>query len=254
MRRLHHLPLAALLALLIPAARTCADSALLITEAVTDPQSDHSESAGGNGVPFDPFPGTGTVSSVDEFVEIHNAGPDPLDLNGYTLDFLDTTPAQYIFGVSTGGVLRLSPGASLHFFPAGAYLLLGNPPGALNNAIDLVLRDPSGGLVDTFAIADGAASSLLDESVERVWDGAYYGSKTRHAPISPLEPGAPVPEPAPLLLLGIIACLGARAIARRAPRGTRRTRRGRRPPPPCAPRSPAGSAGWHRLGSPAGNA
>jgi len=253
MRRLPHLPLAALLALLVPAARTCADSTLLITEAVTDPQADHSENAGGNGAPYDAVPGSGTVSTVDEFVEIHNGGLAPLDLTGWTLEFLDTTPEQYVFGVSTGGVLLFSAGAALDLFPAGAYLVLGNPPGALNNAIDLVLRDPSGGLVDTFSVADGAATSPLDESVERVWNGAAFGDRTRHAPISPLGPGQPVPEPAPLLLLGLSALLGARAIARRGRRAARRTRRGTRPPPPCPPRSPAGSAGWRHPGCPAGS-
>ncbi len=38
---------------------------------VTDPQADHSENSGGNGAPFDLEPGDGTVSSVDEFVELY---------------------------------------------------------------------------------------------------------------------------------------------------------------------------------------
>jgi len=252
MKRIPLLPLAALFALLLPAARCAADS-LLVTEAVTDPESDHSESAGGNGAPYDAVPGTGTVSSVDEFVEIYNGGRTAVDLTGYVLEFLDTSPETYVFGASTGGVLLLSAGAALDLFPPGAYLLLGNPPGALNNAIDIVLRDPAGGLVDVLSVADGAATSPLDESVARVWDGASFGAETRRAPVSPLGPGARIPEPAALLLLGLSACLGALATARRGRRGPRRRRRGTRPPPPSPRRSPAGSAGWHRLGSPAGN-
>ena len=45
-----------------------------ITEVVTDPQADHSESAGGNGVAFDHLPGNGSITSSDEFIELYWEG------------------------------------------------------------------------------------------------------------------------------------------------------------------------------------
>ena len=61
--------LAALLPFALAAPIACADG-IRITEAVVDPQADHSESSGGNGAPYDAIFGNGTVSSVDEFVRL----------------------------------------------------------------------------------------------------------------------------------------------------------------------------------------
>ena len=47
-----------LLFLLSAAARA---DCILLTEVVPDPQADHSENSGGNGVPFDLEPGDGTA-------------------------------------------------------------------------------------------------------------------------------------------------------------------------------------------------
>jgi hypothetical protein len=204
-----------------------ADS-LLISEVVTDPQADHSESSGGNGLPYDLLPGDGTISSVDEFVEIFHTGSLPLDLTNYELVFDDTTPSTYEFGVSSGGVLLWSPGSSLDGFLPGGYAVLGNPPGALNNRVDVYLRDAEGNLVDLLAIEDGNASSTLDEAVARIWTGTGYLTGSTRSPITPLGPEAPsqrpVPEPATILLLGISAAVAACANARRARRARDRMR------------------------------
>jgi hypothetical protein len=45
---------------------------LVITELVVDPKQDWSDSAGGNGVPFDGMPGTGVVDAGDIWVEVFN--------------------------------------------------------------------------------------------------------------------------------------------------------------------------------------
>ena len=202
---------------------------LQISEVVTDPQADHSESAGGNGTPYDLVPGTGTISSVDEFVEVFHAGSLPLDLTGYRLVFDDATPSSYDFGLSTGGVLLFSPGSSLEDFLPGGYALLGNPPGALNNRLDVLLRDPDGGLVDLLAIEDGNAGSVADEAVTRAWTGTGYLDGIVRSPVSPLGPAPsspqPVPEPATILLVGASALAAARASAR-----TARREKGRRRP------------------------
>ena len=45
---------------------------LVITELVVDPKQDWSDSAGGNGVPFDGMPGTGVVDAGDIWIEVFN--------------------------------------------------------------------------------------------------------------------------------------------------------------------------------------
>ena len=234
--------------LLIVAAHAFADP-LRITEVVTDPQADHSENVGGNGNPFDGVPGTGTVSTVDEFVEIANTGAVAVDLTGYILEFLDTTPSSYTFGTTTGGVLLFSPASTANALLPGGFVLLGNPPGALNNAIDVVLRDPDGLMADLLAIADGNASSGLNEAVARVWDGASFLEATHRAPISPLAPGTPIPEPDLVWLAALSAVACARASVRKARPGPHHRPAGE-PGPPSRPRG-AARAGAEGRDSPA---
>lgn len=202
--------------LLLLAATARAESLLLITEVVTDPQADHSENIGGNGVAFDQVPGTGTISSVDEFVEIHNPGLLPIDLAGYSLVFTDTTPSRYLFGSGARGVvLRFSAGSEPGALLPGGYLLLGNPPGALNNALEILLAGPDGSIAD-FVALDGNASSRLDEAVARQWNGRYLDSFSR-APITPLAPSPALPAPGTGWLLA--SALAAAAATRRRVRG-----------------------------------
>jgi len=231
-------PLLALL-LFLPAA-ACADS-IRISEAVVDPQADHSENSGGNGVPYDESPGNGTVSTVDEFVELFNFGTDVVDMTGWYLDFVDSSPARYLFGATSGSVVRLSAGSSLGQLLPGGYLLLGNPPGSMNQDLDIQLFDPSGRLRDVMQVREGGATGAEDEALSLVWHGSF-GFSTIRAPISPLghpahsgtassaapaggasgaESAAPTPEPASLLLtiLG-----GLSASARAAVRAVRRRR------------------------------
>lgn len=220
---------------------------LLITEVVTDPQADHSENSGGDGVPYNLVPGSGTISSVDEFIEIHNAGGEIVDLTGYSLHFLDTTASVYVFGNAGSEVLRFSAGSALDALLPGGYLLVGNPPGALNNRIDIVLRDKDNLELDLLEIADGNATGSADEAIARVFFGDHFGSTFHPAAITPLEP-SPIttPEPGTFLLVGLLFSAAAIATGR-----TERWRARRRPagsraslPSPC--RAPAASHGSPR--------
>ena len=223
-----------LLFLAAAAPRAAADS-IRITEVVTDPQADHSENVGGNGVPYDLLPGTGTISSVDEFVELFNAGDTPVDLTGFTLAFLDATPGSYTFGDATGtGTLLFTGGSSLEQVLPGGFVLLGNPPGALNNSLEIELRDPLGALLDHLTVTNGNATSALDEAVARLWTADGFLDEAQQAPISPLSSGAPVPEPGGLVWLGLSVLAGAsRATGGRARRAASRRRSG-------VPRAPTG--------------
>ena len=234
----HNWTLLLLLLLLVAAARPALADPLRLTEVVTDPQTDHSENTGGNGLPFDLIPGSGTISTVDEFVEIANVGARAIDLTGYVLDFVDTTPSSYTFGATAGGVLLFSSGSTVDALLPGGFVLLGNPPGSLNNAIDVFLRDPGGVEADRLSVADGNAASALDEAVARLWDGVYFLDATHRVPVTPLAPGAPVPEPDLWWLAGLSALACGRATARRV-RRDRRHRPAEAPRPPSRPREAA---------------
>ena len=225
----------------------CADR-LGITEVVTDPQSDHSESTGGNGVVFDHVSGSGSVTSSDEFVELYWAGREAVDLTGYRIDFLDTTPSSYVFGKSTAGTLRFSSGSKLTALMPMGVVLLGNPPGALNNKIRIELYTPAGVLSDHWDLTapgfDGNATGLEDEAVAR----QIPGSPLFHTSITPLwveewqpvfpaggvlpdgadttsvpQQSTPTPEPSTFVLCVLSAAGVLFSKWRRARRALRRT-------------------------------
>jgi len=230
--------------LFVVAACARADT-LRITEIVTDPQGDHNESSGGNGTPFDSTPGTGSITSSDEFIELRNFGGELLDLSGHVLQFSDSTPSFYTFGTSTGGTLRFSTGSTLNALQPGAFVLLGNPPGALNNKIGVLLLDANGDALDQWDLVGdvtGNATGTDDEAVLK----APYGEMYAHATITPLAEGpfpdlmadvqsgegpTPTPEPGTLWLLALTGAAAAAARRRKAR---------------CAsPRTPSGSTGRH---------
>ncbi len=170
---------------------------LRINEVVTDPQHDWDDSAGGNGTPFDAVPGNGAISATDEWVELFNAGDTPVDLtasSGWTLEFLDTTPEVLNFA-NPGSTVRLvfSQGGNPSFFQSGEYLVIGNPPGNLNNDIYLTLKNSGGEIVDDVELGDdtegdgagdgapdggpggGDATSAADEAIARLPNGHDTG-------------------------------------------------------------------------------
>ncbi len=162
------------------------ERAVLINEIVTDPQRDWNDSDGGNNIPFDAVPGTGAVTSTDEWIELLNTAGHSIDLTGWTLIMTDRTPATQVLGQGSA-ILRFSAGGSLTNFQAGERLVIGNPTGALNNDTYIELRDAGGHVIDDVEIGDdfesdgidgapgagqdGNALTIYDEAVARVPDG-----------------------------------------------------------------------------------
>ncbi len=161
---------------------------VLINEVVTDPQRDWNESSGGDGTLFNDVPGSGTIDSGDEWIELYNASSSTVNLSGWSLHLLDATPDVLNLGAPGGTILRYSAGSSPTAFLAGGYLVIGNPPGAMANQVYLELRDPFGAVADDVEIGDdpegdgpgdgapgpgqdGDATGIADESVARVPSG-----------------------------------------------------------------------------------
>lgn len=145
---------------------------VLFTEVVTDPQQDHSESEGGNGVLFDVEAGTGTVGSTDEYVEIFNGTSETVDATLWTLSMSDGTDEEQSLGDEDWDVYS-SSGGSLDTFGPGELIVLGNPKGAMNNTIELELLGEMGEAIDAVSVDDANASGLEDESYYRLPNGEW---------------------------------------------------------------------------------
>jgi len=145
---------------------------ILFTEAVTDPQQDHSESTEENGILFDPYPGTGTVGSTDEYIEIFNGTDSAVDVSLWSLNMVDGTDVQQDLNSSDWDVYFSNEG-SLESFGAGEFLVLGNPEGAMNNSISFELTNEDGEIVDALEVDDANASDLNDEAYTLSADGTW---------------------------------------------------------------------------------
>jgi hypothetical protein len=165
---------------------------VVINEVVTDPQRDWNDTAGGDGRAFVATPGVGTVSSSDEWLEVLNAGGEPVDLTGWRLEFVDSSPASMTVGTGSA-TLVWSDGSSLACLLPGGRLVVGNPAGSMNNDVRIVLRDDAGAVIDAVELgddpegdgegdgapdgagSDGNASDVRNESVVRYPDGRDTG-------------------------------------------------------------------------------
>ncbi|MEK7809083.1 MAG: lamin tail domain-containing protein, partial [Chloroflexota bacterium] len=164
---------------------TTAPQVVVINEVVTDPQQDWNDSSGGDGVSFNATVGSGSITDTDEWLELYNAGSTAIDLTsstGWVLTITDSSTDTLNFLSSTStAIFVFSNGGSLNNFQAGEYLVIGNPPGTMNNDVYLVLKNSSGTTVDDVELgnvsgvgtssdgaSDGNATSINDEAVARV--------------------------------------------------------------------------------------
>ncbi len=142
------------------------------TEVVTDPQQDWNDSTDGDGIAFNSIPGSGTVGSTDEWIEIKNSRDVSVDLTGWSLAMNDGTDVTDAFSSSTS-LFIFSDGGSLTDFQSGESLVIGNPPGDMKNTITLALYDSSNDLVDELNIDDSNADDPSNESYQLLDDDSW---------------------------------------------------------------------------------
>lgn len=136
---------------------------VIITEVVTDPQRDWNDTDGGNSVAFDRFPGTGTIGSSDEWIELENSSVETMSLKDWRLEMLDGSDATEFFS-QPSSTLQFSLGGTVESFLPGEFLVLGNPPGDMKNTLLLRLIDDQEQIVDEIDIPDANADGIFDEA------------------------------------------------------------------------------------------
>lgn len=176
---------------------------MVINEICASPVQDWDDSTGGDNMPFSEQPGTGAVSSEDEWVELYVASPIITDVSGYSLVVYNgpnlSTPSRLVTPLSSpAAVVRVvGTGTSLSDVQPGDRIIIGNPRGAILADSFIEIRDSNGVVVDAVEIGgntalrdrggdgvmngapepgeDGNSSGLADETIARVSDGVDTG-------------------------------------------------------------------------------
>lgn len=140
---------------------------IVINEIVSYPINDWSHSDGA-GAPFQNTPGAGAVNTLDEYVELLNLGPDPMNVSDWTLEILGSE--SYITTIGADGVTVTTPGSTVTDLQPGHFLVIGNPAGNISSDAFLVLRDRADNIVDDVEI--GGLTTDRDREEDGVGDGA----------------------------------------------------------------------------------
>ena len=177
---------------------------VLINEIVTDPQRDWNDSDGGNGVPFDDWPGTGTVSDTDEWVELVNVSTYAGSILYWSLVMNDGTTATETLGAASALFVFELGGALDNILP-GEHVVIGNPAGSMNNDVWICLLDDQAQVVDELELGnedlrgnglgdeapDGDATGAHDEAVGRFPDAVDTGDDAADFHKQPATIGRP---------------------------------------------------------------
>ncbi len=97
-------------------------------------------------------PGNSEITDTDEWIELLNQDTLTVNLAGWYLKMQDSSPETDFFSLSTDK-LFFSSGSDLTHFQPGQILILGNPSGALNNDVTLLLYNNGNLLVDSVTVA-----------------------------------------------------------------------------------------------------
>ena len=157
---------------------------VVINEAVVDPQQDWSDSEGGDGIAFNNTPGTGSITTSDEWIELYNASNQSLDITNWKLEMVDTSPETHVIGSGSGTEVYYPASSTSSNFQPGSYLIIGNPVGSNNNSCYFILKDAQDRVIDDVEIGDdlegdgegdgapeagedGGATGVNDEAIAR---------------------------------------------------------------------------------------
>jgi hypothetical protein len=139
---------------------------VVINEVVVYAKHDWSDDSG---IRFDAEPGTGLISTVDQYVELRNTDDIDLDLTGWTLAMIDADAATTSLS-SAQTLIVFEAGSTVTAFQPGALAVIGDPAGRASTDCYLVLRDQYGRVVDDVEI--GGLTDARDFEGDGPGDGA----------------------------------------------------------------------------------
>ncbi len=130
---------------------------ILINEVVTFPLNDWSDSSNNpeeDGAPFDITPGTGTITSADQFIELINAGDTVADVRDWQVRILDSGEdiTQLVDTGEGNSEIIVSQGSTLAALQPGHFVLVGNPNGTMATDVSVILEDDRGNRIDDVEI------------------------------------------------------------------------------------------------------
>lgn len=144
-----------------------------IHELCATPLQDWNDSEGGNSIAFDGIPGTGLVTSDDEWIELRHFGSSITNVNNYTL-VIYTGPtllqAPRLTTRLSLGNTRIFGSGTIAAVQPGDRIVVGNPVGAMPANFFLELRNANGVLIDAVEVGGNFSSS------DRGGDGANNGA------------------------------------------------------------------------------
>jgi hypothetical protein len=189
-------------------------SAIRVNEVCASPRQDWNDSSGGNGTKFDGIPGTGLVTSDDEWIELVNRAPGTTNIGSFSIVvYAGPTLLQDSRLVTrlTAANTRIVGTGTLTASQTGDRIILGNPTGSIPASCFIELRDGSGTLIDHVEIGglfsssdrggdginngapgagqDGSSTSVADETVGRGPDGADTGNDVNDWEYQAATPG-----------------------------------------------------------------
>ncbi len=134
--------------------------------------------------------GDGVPNQDDEYIEIYNAGAEPVDLGGWQLDDranAGTNP----FTIPAGRLIE--PGGFVLFFRSETHVALNN-----TGSEEVRLLAPDGHVVETFTFSDPLVDWSYSKEIDGgiTWTDAYPPS-----PGQPNQPGTPTLTPSPVVTI-----------------------------------------------------